>query len=871
MPLTRDALSGSIPDQFRSQASIHAGRPAVRFDGREITYSELAARSARLAAAIAARTGESGRAVVVLVPQGIDQVVAILGILESGGWYVPLDLGGQAGTLRDLAVRAEAALVVATASTSALAAEVAPDGCDILTIGGDAGEADLDRVLDRLGHRRPPAADDLAYVYFTSGTTGPPKGVMDSQRNVLHNILRYTRALGWTHEDRFTLLQPAHFSGAVSNVFGALLNGGLLLPYDVGRDGAGGPLVRWMKEERPTLWHSVPSLFRSICVPEARYPEVRVVRLEGDAAVPADAERFQAHFSPDARLAHGLGATETGLSCQHILRAGEGTEGDVLPVGGAVDDVELRLVDERGAPVPTGGVGEIVVASRYLALGYWRDPERNALAFRADPSRAEGREYHTGDLGRRSAEGLLEHLGRLDHQLRVRGQWVDAAAVESRLARLPGVIEARVAIHRDGRDEAVLAAYLVLDSSHALTLAGLRGELRNGLPAHAIPTRAYVLEAMPVGSVGKHDRRALHPHSGKPLATGTRSDPPRDRTEAAIGAIWREVLELEDIGVHDEFVALGGDSLKAIQVAIAIERRLHLSVGPGQLADSPTIASLASRLRAGTVPAARRSPLAIRANGAGSPLICVPDLESGPLLFGPLARRLESRPIYAVRYPSGVPAVDLPRTLAELAARTIEELEAILPAGIQRLAGFCFGGAVALEMARQLAARGRPVATLALINVTPFDLLDRVSPRARRRFRVGWADRIRYLLRKPDAARWIATRVGRTAQDMGWRAALPAARALLPATAGPEITRATLLEAFRRHRSAAHAGPVELFLAEETLSLYSDDPAEAWGPLATGRVRIHVFPRDGYLMLQEPDVGRLAGLLDAALGDGARG
>src|SRR5258705_2755306 len=205
-----EALARSIPERFADVVERHPDRPAVRYDGDEIRYRALRDRAGGVAALIRERSGDEPGAVVILVPQGIPQITAILGVLQSGDWYVPLDPSLDAAHLRALIVRAEAKLVLAGKSTHARAQAAARDVCPVGCVDG---------VLPR-GTRGPSTAtpQSLAYVYFTSGTTGAPKGVMDTHRNVIHNVQRYGRALGWTHMDQLTLVQAAHFSGAVSNV-----------------------------------------------------------------------------------------------------------------------------------------------------------------------------------------------------------------------------------------------------------------------------------------------------------------------------------------------------------------------------------------------------------------------------------------------------------------------------------------------------------------------------------------------------------------------------------------------------------------------------------------------------------------------------
>ncbi len=862
-PFPREALDRSLIHRFHEQVARHPHRPAVEWRGTTVEYAELAERVGRAAARVRAEAGAEPAAVALLLPQGVELIEAMLGVLAAGHWFVPLDPAEAPERLRDLIAWAEAKLVLASAPTEAAALAGAGPTCPVARMEALAGIS----PIAPLAARHDP--DALAYVYFTSGTSGSPKGVMDTHRNVLHNVMRYTNALHLVAEDRLTLLQAAHFSGAVSNVFGSLLNGACVLPYDVPRDGGGAPLARWVQRERPTIFHSVPSLFRSLCLPGMRFDSVRIVRLEGDAGAPADADRFAAHFAPGSVLVHGLGATETGIARQFFVTHGDRSTGDVLPVGYAVADVEVEVRDPAGAALPDGEAGEIVVRSRWLSPGYWRDPERTAAAFQANAADPGLREYRTGDLGRLRADGCLEHLGRIGQQVKIRGEWVDVAGVEAAISTVPGVAECAVAALRDESDEIGLAAFVVLaDGAAPPTMRELRRALAAKFAARATLVRGYAIARLPLGPHAKLDRRALQPALGDRLPEGNTVVPPRDATERELASIWAQVLGGEAPGIEDAFVDLGGDSLKAVQVASAIESRFGVTLPHGALAETPTIAALAARLREHEPGAHGHSGASLvphRATGTRAPLFCVHDFESDAFLFAPLSLRLGAdQPLYGLRFPAGGQARAVPRTIEALAAHYLAEVTRVAPRGPYRLAGFCFGGVVAMEMARQLVSRGEAVAQLALLNVTAYDFLPLVSPAARARFRRHWAARLRYLRRKPGAAGWIARRLRRAVEDLAWRAWLPVRLAGVGAerAASPALVRAAAREAFRRHVPRPHDGPITLVLADETLPLYADDPQEAWAGLTSGELEIHRLPRDGYAMLAEPDVRILAGWLD---------
>lgn len=601
----------SIPERFRAQVRRHPHRLALAADGVEWDYARLARVVDAVAARLATRsrevqvTGAGPARIVLLADQGVAAVVATMAALSAGAAYVPLDPLLPADSLRGQSKAAEASLVVAQRryldAARAMDAEGTPLACiddlldDALASGPAAGHA------APTGAEWPVDGDSIAYLYFTSGSTGRPKGVFDNHRNVLHNVWRYTKHLRIGPEDRLSLLQSPHFSGAVSSMFGALLNGATCCPFDVRREGADrvGPRLR---ERRITIYHSVPAVFRE-AVAGGGFPDLRCVRLEGDRASARDVEVFRACCPPGAMLANGLGATECGLVRQWRIDAGTDVPDGPVPIGDAIDDMQVLLLDDARQEVPPGAVGEIAVRSRYLALGYWRQPELTAQRFLADPAEASLRTYLTGDLGRLRADGMLEYLGRKDHASKVNGQWVDTDAIERVLARQPGVAEAVAAVREAAGDGAprVVAWVVPRDPASPPAFDGLRAAVARALGPSAVPRAWMALARLPLNANLKVDRRALpEPEPEAAAAVPSRQRTLPGATEARLQSIWREVLGLDDAcgpGIGDDVFALGADSLAATKarnrIAAAFGRELPVT----WLFERPTIAAQAAALR----------------------------------------------------------------------------------------------------------------------------------------------------------------------------------------------------------------------------------------------------------------------------------
>ncbi|MBA3444946.1 MAG: non-ribosomal peptide synthetase [Gemmatimonadales bacterium] len=589
VPFDRAALEGSIPRRFEQQADAHPGRLAVKFGEAAWTYHALERAANRVARALPGFPRPHPPAVVLLIAQGPALVVAILGVLKAGGFYVPLETSHAPGFVATVANEARASLVLADAGGAALAAEAALGipviRVDELLAGGDSGE--------RLGIAV--AADAPAYIYYTSGSTGRPKGVADSHRNVLHNVMRYTNSLGIDRDDRLTLLQSPSFSGAVSSLFGALLNGAATFPYDLRRLGAAG-LGGWLVRERISIYHSVPALFRLAAESAAGFPDLRLIRLEGDRMSRRDWIVFRARFPEGCVLVNGLGATECGLVRQFFIDPAMPLADGVVPIGYPVEDMDVRVVDEVGRPVDVGQVGEIAVRSRYLAIGYHGRPDLTASAFPPDPSEPGIRTYRTGDLGRMQPDGCLDHLGRRDARRRIRGQWVDLAEVEAALLGAAGVGEAAAQIYAGTSDEPRLVAYIVPRDGVAPAVGALRAHLAARLPGAAVPAVFVMLAHLPLTEHGKVDRAALPPPSPERPDLGTEFVAPRTGLERTIAAIWCDVLHLERVGVHDTFFDLGGDSLALSRVHGRLQLQLGAELSIVALFEHPTIYALAGQL-----------------------------------------------------------------------------------------------------------------------------------------------------------------------------------------------------------------------------------------------------------------------------------
>lgn len=704
LPFDIGDIQQTIHGRFEQVVAIHAGRTAVCVDGHITTYLQLNEAANRVAREINRISRAQCEGVAILLQSGEAQIASILGVLKSGRFYVSLDPSLPLESIQYMLRHSGAQTMITNRRFSDLGARI--------------GNADLilfDELDDVPASNVTAAAHPgaTAYIYYTSGTTGTPKGVYDCHRNVLHNIYRYTNTLDITHRDRLSLLQPPGFSGAVSSLFGALLNGAASYPFDCRRRS---PVKfrSWLSDSRITIYHSVPAIFRLLGSDSETYPDVRLIRLEGDQSSRNDVALFKRHFAESCVLVNGLGTTESGLVSQFFVKHTDEPPESNVPVGYDVPDMETLVLDPQRRPVPPGTVGEIAVRSRYLAVGYWQDPDGTRQSFLADPGDNAVRTYLTGDLGRFDEKGALVHLGRKEQQARLRGSTILLADVESALTGMDSIAAAVVAVIDRGTERERLVAYFVRSGGAAPTTSAIYRALAETLPANAIPSRFIELEYLPRNANGKIDRSALPiPHSGRPALDVPRIVP-KSLLQLQLCQIWERTLGITGVGIRDNFFELGGHSLLAMNMLLEVEESLGLEIDGSSLLAAPTIEQLAELIVSRTQHL-KQPIVAIQEGDGSAPFFYLHGdyLSCGYYCLN-LARHLEdSLTFYAVSsLDTGGDAREF--SYEAMAARHIADLRRIQPNGPYCLGGTCNGAMIAYEMARQLVARGESVGLLAL-------------------------------------------------------------------------------------------------------------------------------------------------------------
>ncbi|MGA4098985.1 amino acid adenylation domain-containing protein, partial [Ralstonia nicotianae] len=695
--------ASTIHGLFEAQVRRTPEAIAVEHEGQQVSYAELNARANRVAhALIGLGVGPDAR-VGLCAERSVELVVGLLGILKAGGGYVPLDPSYPQDRL---AYMLEDSAPVAVLAQSNTREQLGALSVPVLDLASPLeGEAEHDPQVEALKPHH------LAYVIYTSGSTGQPKGVEATIAGLANRLQWFLRDV-LTEAPVTALKTSIGFVDAVTETLGTLLAGGSLVVFDNAAVKDLSVFARRLRQTGVSHLVVVPSLLKYLLQSgEPRLDGLRTLVCSGERLAPELARQCLAAY-PQVRLLNFYGSSEVNGDATFYRYAGPEHVPAHSVIGRPIANTQIYILDAYGAPVPIGVPGEIHVGGACVARGYLHRPGLTAERFVADPFHGDGRArmYRTGDLGCWQADGNIVYLGRNDHQVKLRGFRIEPGEIEARLAGCEGVREAVVLIRDDGVGEPRLVAYY--SGPAALPAQALRAQLQAALPAYMVPAAYVYLERMPLTSSGKLNRHALPQPTAGAYAQHS-YEAPRSGIETRLASIWQALLGVETIGRHDDFFALGGNSLQAVRL-IGLLAKADCRVTLTQLLQHPNIASLAAVAERDGM-RTRDQAVPVRTTGSQRPLFLVHEITGLDGYFTQLGAWIDADiPVY------GLPAVGWGepqlRTIEGLAKRLKAAMRAVQPHGPYRLAGWSFGGVLAYEIAIQLIGEDEDVEFLGLLD-----------------------------------------------------------------------------------------------------------------------------------------------------------
>jgi amino acid adenylation domain-containing protein len=851
-----------LPELFAEQAARTPDAVAVVCGADSMTYGDLDRRSSQLAGWLRTQSIGPESAVAISVERSLEMVVGLLGILKSGAAYLPIDplnpRERQAFLLEDAGVP-----ILLTQEKWADGFQ-AP-GRRVVCLDGE-GVPPLPGGSECGWERGPGGEGNIQALLYTSGSTGRPKATVLDARGLLNLCLWFRDVCPIGPSTRSLLGFSFSFDAAFKNILVPLLAGGRTVlpppgPFDAGE------MLEAIRRERITFLNTTPSqmvliLQRAAAEEWAGLESLETLILGGEAAPWPELRPWLASGRCRAEILHMYGPSEASdtVSCHratHAEIAGIADSGR-LPVGRAADNTRLVVVAAGFEPLPVGVPGELCLAGDGVARGYLGRPALTAEKFIPDPFHPGARMYRTGDLARWLADGSLEILGRIDHQVKIRGIRVEPAEVEAALMTHPAIGGAVVEGRDSTKGEKRLIAWIVPTPTTGSTAgspdpAELREHLRTRLPEVMIPTAFVILPAFPVSPRGKIDRNALPDPGAK--VEGRALLPPRDEIELRLAGLFQEVLG-GDVGIHDSFFDRGGHSLAAVRLVGRIRETFDVPFRVADLFLAPTVEELARLLRKDRKPVVSRL-VPLRPSGDRAPLFLLPP--GGGSVFGyvELVRRLDpSRPVFGLQARGLEEGQEPLRDLGEMAEQYLEEIRRAQPSGPLHLAGWSFGGLLAFEVAQRLRARGDEIAALMLIDPTdPPDILGIAGGE------LALSGLIRELGIPLEGFELSPEEKALSPEDrltLLYEKAREAGR-LRPWDDLPELRRR--FEVIRANAEAActfrpgpYDGPLDLFEPTDRGASIAGN----WRPLAK---RTHVLPGTHYSLLLPPQVDALAAAL----------
>lgn len=838
-------LSKGIHELFEEQAAKTPNSVAVVFENQQLTYGELNRRANQLANHLLKLGARPDGLVGICVERSLEMVVGLLGILKSGSAYVPLDPAYPPDRIAFMLEDAEAPLLL---TQSSLVENLRHGNAKTVLIDSDWAE------IAKQSEENPSLTvnpENRAYVIYTSGSTGKPKGVQVIQRAVVNFMTTMAQAPGLTAADRILAVTTLSFDIAGLEIYLPLTQGGSLeiVSREIAADG--NQMLAKLAASGATVMQATPATWRMLL--EAGWTGDRKLKIliGGEAVSQKLAHQL---LERSASVWNVYGPTETTIwSTTSKLEP----KLSAVTIGRPIGNTDIFILDKLLQPVPIGVAGELHIGGDGLARGYLKRPELTAEKFIAHPLKQDpnARLYKTGDLVRYLPNGNIEFLGRIDHQVKIRGFRIELGEIETVLRAHPAINDTVVVAREDTPGDKRVVAYFVAVQGQAPTTAELRTFMREKLPEYMLPSVFVTLRSMPLTPNGKVDRRALPAPDKAELASTGAFAAAKDDVEARLVEIWESVLGVRPIGVTDNYFELGGHSLVAVRLMKRIEEAFGKNLPIATLLQAPTIEQLAVILRQKGAEPAWPCLVPIQTRGKKPPFYCIHGINGAVVRFHDLSRYLGAdQPFYGLQANGLQTGQTIHTRTEEMAALYIGEIRKVQPHGPYFLGGYSFGGAIAYEMAQQLAAQFQEEAVVVLFD-TNFPGGDPADGAA------STSSALWTLLRVPASERWhyfvrMATAPIRMYQRWQHVRRLPGY---------VKKVRSACLQAEHDYHPQTFDGRVILFRSNHKPLGQTKDPRAGWNACVSRGLEIHEIQGNHENILLEPQVRSVAAQLKACL------
>ncbi|HVR23874.1 MAG TPA: amino acid adenylation domain-containing protein, partial [Candidatus Polarisedimenticolia bacterium] len=871
----------SLVTSIEERADDKPDAIAIVCEQDQLTYRELNQRANQMARWLRAQSIRPEDRVGILGSRGIGMLTTLLAVLKSGAAFVPLDPGLPDSRLQNILSRAELRMLATDQTLTERGVQLASSVTDAPQVISWAPDAPVvpnpntwaDQSVGNLASENHPRA--LAYVCFTSGSTGAPKGVMVEHKGLLNHLKAKIHVLNLDERDVVAQNASHSFDISVWQFLAALLVGGRVVVYPANSLALSGSLLPLVETDGVTILEVVPSLLELML--ESAPAGIRLRKLRhlisnAETLSLALSRRWKEKF-PHTSLINTYGATECSDDTTHYF-VPDSNPTRRIAVGRSIAGARHYVVDRELRPLPSGFVGEIVIARDVVGRGYLQDPALTAATFVPDPFAQDGsRIYLTGDFGRWNAAGDLEFLGRADHQIKLHGHRVELGDVESTLLRYPGVRHVAVMLRGQSGSQS-LVAYWVGDSG--VDASSLRRFSRSELPPHMVPGEFVKLPSMPLLSNGKIDR-AMLPEPGNMALTDF--VPARDEVEYQIAKIWQEELGVAEVGVFDNFFERGGHSLKAVSLIHKLQNAFSVNLPLRTIFDHQTIDALSQLIRSAAhdkpgSPGGNTRLVALQAGDAAHlPLFLIHPHGGTVFCYQPLVNALGREiPVFGLQCRGLEDGEEPAESIPEMAVDYVSHIRLAQPRGPYQIAGWSFGGPVAYEVARQLECAGLEVRFLGIFDsAIPDDThenLEYLRPLSER-----WED-FNLDMSVASFARWFFRIEEDGLEEVSESQALDRLRdmaqrrGMLPPDVSAEMLRRFMGVAIRNAIAFYQYRPesrvrtdVVLFRASQSLV---EDP-EVWQPWTEGRVHAITTSGTHYDMVFPPAVHVVAEALKQRL------